>query len=72
MPATMVNSAKPPQAPSSMTRRDPVELGHVGLAAGQRVDDPAEQDRLREQRRRQRQVGDPQNPAETGFLAQHG
>jgi hypothetical protein len=49
----------------------PVYAADIGLAGGQGVDHPAEQDGLGEKRGRQRQIGDGQNPGEPCLPPEH-
>ena len=66
-PQTMVNSPKPTQAREQRHQIGPGRDAALGLRAGQRIDDAAEQHRLGELRGRQRHVGDGQHPAEPGL-----
>ena len=63
----MVNSPNPTQAASSGVSAVDVGRRVRGLRLHQRIDDAAEQDRLGELRRRERDVGDRQQPAEAGL-----
>src|SRR6516164_7226308 len=49
----------------------PRDLRHARLRIGERVDDAAEQDRFDEHRRGERQVGEREYPAQTGFAPEH-
>ncbi len=48
----------------------PFQRGRIGLRAGQRVDDAAEQDGFGELRRRERHIGEGEQPAQAGFRAE--